>query len=320
MKYRSVLSPLRGIVTPLVTPLADRDALDACGLERLIEHVLAGGASGLFILGTTGEMAGLSRRLRHELVETACRLVAGRAPVLVGITDTSYVESLALARRAKAAGADAVVAAPPYYFAAAQPELEAYIRQLADEVPLPLLLYNIPSLTKVAFDLPTILAASRHPNVIGVKDSSGSLTEMERLVDAFHNRPEFTLHVGAELLLDRAVCYGAHGGVCGGANVFPRLYVELYEASRDGNTERAAQLDARVRQIDATLFSVGQYPSRTIKGIKCALECLEICSGRMAEPFEAFLPPQRRQIARLLNDLKSSLRESFNISDSESAR
>ncbi len=85
----------------------------------------------------------------------------------------------------------------------------------------------------------TIEAASEHPNVVGVKDSSGSFEEMERLIETFRDRPEFTLHVGSELLLDRAVRRGAHGGVCGGANVFPRLYVELYEASRDGNFARA---------------------------------------------------------------------------------
>ena len=110
--------PLRGIIPPMVTPLLDRDTLDVAGLERLIEHILAGGVHGLFILGTTGETPSLSHRLRHELIERVCAQVRGRVPVLVGITDTSFVESVELGRKAAQVGAQALVLAPPYYFPA----------------------------------------------------------------------------------------------------------------------------------------------------------------------------------------------------------
>ena len=93
--------PLCGIVPPVVTPLLDRDTLDVAGLERVLEHILTGGVSGLFLLGTTGEAQGLSYRLRREVIERACRQVAGRVPVLVGITDTAFVESVGLARDRK---------------------------------------------------------------------------------------------------------------------------------------------------------------------------------------------------------------------------
>ena len=96
----SLPSPLRGIVPPLVTPLLDNDTLDAAGLDRLIEHVLAGGVHGLFILGTSGETPCLSYRLRRELITRVCRQVGTRVPVLVGVTDTSLTEALALARSA----------------------------------------------------------------------------------------------------------------------------------------------------------------------------------------------------------------------------
>ncbi len=106
-------SPLRGIIPPMVTPLLDRDTLDVAGLERLIEHILSGGVHGLFILGTTGEAPSLSYRLRYELIERVCRQVKGRVPVLVGITDTCFTESLNTANKARDAGAQAVVLAPP---------------------------------------------------------------------------------------------------------------------------------------------------------------------------------------------------------------
>ena len=89
-------APLTGIFPPLVTPLKNRDALDLVAFERLIEHVIAGGVHGVFLLGTTGEGPGLSQRLRAEVVEHGCRIVAGRVPILVGVTDTSFVESVRL--------------------------------------------------------------------------------------------------------------------------------------------------------------------------------------------------------------------------------
>src|SRR5690349_10624231 len=104
-----------GIIPPLVTPLLDRDTLDVGGLERLIERTLGGGVTGLFLLGTTGEGASLSYRLRRELIERASRQVKGRVPILVNITDTAFIESVNLARHAAVCGAAALVIAPPYY-------------------------------------------------------------------------------------------------------------------------------------------------------------------------------------------------------------
>jgi 4-hydroxy-tetrahydrodipicolinate synthase len=97
--------PLSGIIPPLVTPLRDRDTLDCVGLERLIEHLISGGVSGLFILGTTGEGPSLSYRLRRQLIEKTCQLTKNRVPVLVGITDTSFTESVNLAKYSADAGA-----------------------------------------------------------------------------------------------------------------------------------------------------------------------------------------------------------------------
>ena len=107
----------------MITPLRGRDQIDHAGLERLIEHILAGGVHGLFILGTSGEAPSLSYRLRRELIERVCAQVRNRVPVLVGITDTSIEEALGLARHAAGSGAQAVVTAPPYYLPTGQPEL-----------------------------------------------------------------------------------------------------------------------------------------------------------------------------------------------------
>ncbi|MBM3859872.1 MAG: dihydrodipicolinate synthase family protein [Verrucomicrobia bacterium] len=295
--------PLYGIVPPMITPMCGRDKLDLPGLERLIEHILAGGVSGLFILGTTGEGPSLGYRLRKELIERTCRQVGGRVPVLVGITDTAFIESVNVARWSADAGADAVVVAPPYYLPEGQPELQEYLDHLVPELPLPLFLYNMPALTKVSFELETVRRAMDNPRIIGLKDSSGNMIYFHRAVGLLKHRPDWTLLIGPEEMLADAVFAGGHGGVSGGANVHPRLYVELFCAAQSGDTARTRELHAQVMRISDNLYRIGRHPSAIIKGIKCALSLLGVCDDFMAEPFHRFREPERQKVRELLAEL-----------------
>lgn len=303
MQASPFAKPLRGIIPPMVTPLRGRDELDVAGLDRLIEHILAGGVSGLFILGTTGEGPSLSYRLRKEFIERTCRQVRGRVPVLVGITDTAFVESLNVARWSAEAGADAVVLAPPYYLPEGQPELQEYLDHLVAELPLPLFLYNMPSLTKVSYELETVRRAMDNPRIIGLKDSSGNMIYFHRAVGLLKQRPDWTLLVGPEEMLSDAVFAGGHGGVNGGANVFPRLYVDLFQAAQAGDTARARELHAQVMRVSEGLYHIGRHPSAIIKGLKCALSLLGVCDDFMAEPFHRFRAPERAKAGKLLEAL-----------------
>ncbi len=289
-----------GILVPLATPLRDRDRLDEEGLERLVDHVLKGGVHGLFLLGTTGEGPSLGHRLRRELVRRVTAQVAGRVPVLVAVTDTAFVESVALARHAAECGADAVVAAPPYYFPEGQPELTEYLEHLVAELPLPLVLYNMPVLTKVNFEPDTVRRALDEPRIIGMKDSSGDLEYFAAICAmARATRPDFRVWMGPEHLLPDALARGGHGGVCGGANVAPALFVDWYAALVEGDVARAAVLEERVRAL-GEIYRIGRHPSSVIKGIKCALSLLGICDDFMAEPFHRFRPPERDRVRAAL--------------------
>ncbi|MHC4355489.1 MAG: dihydrodipicolinate synthase family protein [Planctomycetota bacterium] len=297
-------APLHGIIPPLVTPLLDRDTLDTAGLERLIEHVLAGGVHGLFILGTTGEAPSLSYRLRYEVIDRVCGQVAGRVPVLVGITDTSFVESANIARKAEDAGAQAVVLAPPYYFPAGQMELLEYLKHLTAELPLPVFLYNMPSHTKLVFEPETIRAAADFPGVAGIKDSSGNMMYFRRLQALLlGDRPDFSVLMGPEELLAEAVLLGGHGGVAGGANLLPALYVELYNAACSKDLPRVEELHAKVMELSTSIYHVGLYQSSFLKGLKCALSCVGICSDFMAEPFHRFRQAEHEVIERYVKKL-----------------
>jgi 4-hydroxy-tetrahydrodipicolinate synthase len=299
--------PLKGIVPPMVTPLRDRDALDVAGLEKLVEHILAGGVNGLFILGTTGEGPSLSYRLRRELIQRVCRQVNRRVPVLVGITDTAFVESVQLAGYAADIGASAVVAAPPYYLPEAQPELQEYLDHLVAGLPLPLYLYNMPALTKVHFELDTVRRALDNPRIIGLKDSSGDLTYFKNAAELIQQRPDWTLLIGPEEKLFDSLELGGFGGVSGGANLFPKLYVQLVESHRAGNLARAQELQEQIQRVSDSLYRIGQYSSSIIKGIKCALACRGVCDDFMAEPFHRFRANERALVQARLKQIQAEL-------------
>src|SRR5581483_32807 len=292
----------RGIVPPLATPLRDRDALDHDGLARLVERLVNAGVAGLFVLGTTGEGPALGYRLRYELVERTCELAAGRIPVLVGVTDTALGEVVALAQFAEGAGAAAVVAAPPYYFPAEPAEVTTYYECLVRESPLPLLLYNIPICTRTAVGLETVRACADMPGVAGVKDSSGDLDYFREVLAIRARRPDWTVLMGPEHLTAQAVRLGADGGVNGGANLAPRLFVDLYRAAAAGDSDRVAPLQRQVERLGA-VYGHGAPVAGVIRGIKYGLALLGVCGERLAEPMRPLTAAERAAIRDCLAGL-----------------
>jgi 4-hydroxy-tetrahydrodipicolinate synthase len=281
----------------------DRDTLDVPGTERLVEHILAGGVQGLFVLGTTGEGPGLSFRLRCELIDKVCEQVAGRVPVLVGVTDSAFSESTNLAGHAADAGAAAVVLAPPFYYPLDQGDLCRYVGHIAAEMPLPVVLYNMPSHTKVSFSLDTLRRLMDLENVVGLKDSSGDMIYFHRAARLAAARPDWSVLVGPEELLGEAVLLGAHGGVCGGANLCPRLYVDLFQAARRGDRDAVARLHDRVMRISGTLYTLGSRGASVIQGLKTALACLGVCGDAMAEPFDRLDAAAQERVRGFLHEL-----------------
>lgn len=291
---------IQGIIPPLVTPLAERDTLDTPGLGRLVEHQLAGGIDGLFVLGTTGEGPSLSEFLRREMIAETNRLVAGKVPIFVGITDTSLVDAVHLAQFAQQHGAAAVVAAPPFYFPAGQTELQHWFMELAESLPLPLLLYNMPSCVNISIEPETLGVLIQHENIVGLKDSSGNLDYFAKaLAVAKQQSREWPVLMGPEALLVEAMKLGGAGGVTGGANLYPALFADLFAAIQADDTDTVARLQAIVVELQA-LYGFGKYGSSYLKGLKCAMELNGICSGLLAAPFDVFKAPERAGVEQWL--------------------
>ncbi|MCK0189758.1 dihydrodipicolinate synthase family protein [Arenibacter sp. F20364] len=290
---------IKGIIPPMVTPLLENKELDLLGLENLLKHLINGGVHGIFILGTTGEGPSLSYAVRKQLITETCRIVNKRVPVLVGITDTSFDGTLEIANHAKKVGADALVVAPPYYFPISQEEMGDYLDSLVPALPLPFMLYNMPSCTKLHLSI-EIVKKAKELGAIGIKDSSGNLTYLYTLIEEFKSDPSFSIIAGTELFLPETIINGGHGSVAGGANFFPRLFVDLYEAAMDRNLERIRSLREKVLLVHSTIYEVGEYSSRHIKGTKAALTVMGICQDHIAEPLDRFSDEQRNSIKKYI--------------------
>ena len=287
----------------MVTPLNTDGSLDDKGLKKLIEHLIIGGVHGIFLLGTNGEAPSLSYELRKELISKACEYIHGRVPVLVGITDTSFNGSLEIAAHSKEAGANAVVVAPPYYLPISQEEMIDYLEQLIPQLSLPVMMYNMPSCTKLHLSLDTVKKA-KELGAIGIKDSSGDMSYFYSLIEAFKETPDFSIIVGTEMFLPETILHGGHGAVAGGANFLPELFVDLYNASVANNLEDIKILRNKVAFVNRTIYCVGKNASRITKGIKCALSVMDICEDHMALPLRKFENRERQKVKEFLDQFE----------------
>jgi len=299
--------PLKGIIPPMITPLTNEGALDIRGLENLVEHLISGGVHGVFLLGTNGEGPSLTYTLRKELIKTACRMIDGRVPVLVGITDTSFQGSIDIAHYSNECGADAVVVAPPFYFPISQDEMIQYLKDLIPQLPLPVMLYNMPSCTKLHLSVETVRKA-KELGVIGVKDSSGDIFYLYSLIEEFKDFPDFSIITGTELYLPETIIYGGHGAIAGGANFFPKLFVDLYNASVANDQEAIAVLRAQVLKLYNTIYNIGGDISRFTKATKSALFAMDICNDYMAHPLRKFGKEDQAKIKNYVKEFNESFK------------
>ena len=288
--------PLRGVITAMVTPLDQDLNLDQKGLERLVEHLIAGGVHGIFILGTTGEAPNLPYDVRFALIEQTCKQARTRVPVIVGITDTSHKDAIRTAAKSYECGALAVVAAPPYYFQVNQQDLLNYFKRLALESPLPLFLYNAPLNTHHWIEVETVIQLATESKIAGLKDSGLKMGYFHAVREGVRDRSDFSLLVGPDDLLAEAVLLGAHGGMAGGSNVWPRLFVALYEAAATGDVNRVLALQQRAMQFDTAVYR----SANPLRGIKCALSVLGICSTNMTLPLQPYSQNERDQAEKFL--------------------
>ena len=293
-----------GVITPMVTPLIDRENIDFKGLEKLLDHLINGGVSGVFLMGTTGVGTSISPRMIKDLIKYSIEYVKGRVPVFVSIADCCIEESLNMARYAKECGVTYLVSALPFYLGLTQKEIIDYYTTIADNVPLPLFLYNIPAQTKLMISVEAVKTLAKHPNIIGMKDSSGNGTYFNTLLAEIKAEyPNFTILVGPDEMLASTMAMGGNGGVNSGSNLFPELYVNLFKACKAKDTERILKLQKLVMKVSTEIYSVDKSSVSFLKGLKAALFTEGLITDYICEPLQkvnnADLETIRKNVAEL---------------------
>ncbi len=286
----------------MVTPLNSQMELDIPGLEKLVEHLVSGGVHALFLLGSNGEAPSLSHEIQKELISRTCELVDNRIPVLVGVSDTCMTRTIEIAGFARDEGAGGVVVAPPYYYPLSGEEVINYYESLSRKLPLPFLIYNLPSHTKINLTVEAVKRI-REMGAVGIKDSSGDMLNLYSLIEAFRDSPEFSVITGTEIFLPATILHGGHGAIAGGANLFPELFVNLYEASVAGDLKAITKHRRKVMMLYQTIYRVGKHASRYLKGTKCGLSVMGICEDHIAPPLQRFEPDEREEVKKYMEHL-----------------
>lgn len=295
---------LHGIIPPMCTPLTEEGEVDRDSVESLVEFLIAGGVHGIFALGSTGEFAALTGRQRDAVLRATVAAARGRVPVLAGILDTSTARCVENGLAARAAGADAVVLAPVFYFRPSQAELLELFRAVRAAVGLPLVAYDVPGAVNTKLECDTVVRLAAEGTIVGLKDSSGATEGFRRVLLATRGL-EFRAFTGSELIIDACLRMGAAGSVPGLGNVFPAEYVQIYDLARAGDWAGAAAVQERLLACFYELIAQGDpgysFSASALGGFKAGLKLRgAIRTTRVGAPLHSFGPAEEERVAEVM--------------------
>lgn len=293
-----------GIVPPLVTPRTADGAVDLDSLKKVIEHLISGGVSGIFALGSSGEVLYLTNEEREQILRTCVETIAGRVPLIVGINDMTTARVIDEAKRLLAIGGDAIVVTSQFYAIDNIQEEERHFRAIAAAVDVPVFAYDVPVRTKQKLPVSLLAKLAREGVLAGIKDSSGDDVSFRQLILETQDIEGFSIFTGHEVVCDGAMLSGAAGLVPGLGNVDPAGYKRLYEAALAGDWATAkAEQDRLVK-----LFDIVYVQTPTVSGgagglgaFKTALQLLGVISSNtMSEPMETLNAAETERIRGIL--------------------
>jgi 4-hydroxy-tetrahydrodipicolinate synthase len=303
---------LRGVIPPVCTPFTADYEVDEKSLRRLINYLLDGGVTGLFVLGSTSEVAYLTDKRRADVIRITIDETAGRVPVVAGAIDMTTLRTNEHVRAAVAAGIDGIVATGPFYARTHPEEIALHFRLVKKECgDLPLYAYNIPVATNgVKLEVDTVLKLANEGVIQGLKDSSGNDAGIRAVVLGAQKMglKEFVVLTGSELTVDSALMAGAHGVVAGVGNIDPAGYVKIFNLVAAGDYKSARAEQERLTEMFG-LADVGA-PGRMGRGssaigaFKASLKLLGIIDDARVAPPQ--IPLNSDEIAAIVPFLRNA--------------
>jgi len=240
-----------GVWLPIITPFVDGE-IDYAGYERLIEHYLRAGVTGLIPLGTTGESPTIDDAEADALVERTVATVKGRVPILVGVGGNDTRKVVKAVKRLQRYDVQGILSVCPYYNRPSQEGMREHFTRVAEATDRPILIYNIPYRTGVNLTNETLLSLARIPNIAGVKDSSGIIAQSLELLR--QRPPGFAVLTGEDAYFYTMLAHGGDGGILASAHVETALFLSVYERMAANDHQGALKAWARLEPIVPMLF------------------------------------------------------------------
>ena len=300
--------PLAGVIVPIVTPVDSAGKFNDPAIGRIIDHIIEKGAHGIFVLGSTGEFASMTKNQHIEVIKSARTYIPQESIFTVGISCCSLADGIEAAGTAADLGADYVVSTAPYYQLYRQEDIQAYFSKLADASPVPVILYNLPGQTGVTLEAATVLALSKHPNIVGLKESSSDLTNLITLCSALAEREDFALLGGRGNCAAMVLLCGISGLVPAWAKIIPGKFRKLYDAALDGDFQQVMAIQQYINRL-YVLFKMGRTydPKGGPTSLKVALNLMGLCGEHRVQLAADITDVFRSRVAELLRSCRVPL-------------
>ncbi len=300
----------KGTIVPVITPLTARHQLDEGAVERIFANLEKNQALP-FILGTTGESASISADIKHAYIKKAAATRNPASHLYVGISSNVFSVSVELAKRAFDAGADAVAATLPTYYHLSEEQMKTYFIQLADAIKGPLIIYNIPATTHMSIPLELIDELSHHEHIVGTKDSERSESRLDRSLQLWSGRADFSHFLGWAARSAQALFNGGDGLIPSTGNLAPEIYCEMVKAVNSGDTEKADHFQ-HLSDAVGNLYQSGRTLGESLAALKTLMHDQGLCEHHMMPPLTAMHEQDEKNIILAYHKLLQQERSSLN--------
>jgi dihydrodipicolinate synthase/N-acetylneuraminate lyase len=299
---------IEGIFTPNIVPLHASGEINEPELRRYIDWLIDRGVHGLYPNGSTGEFTRFTSEERRRIVRIVCEQVRGRVPVLAGAAEANVRETIKACEDYLEFGARAVAIVSPFYYKLGPESVFAYFAEIARHSPIDITLYNIPMFAS-PFDVPTIRRLAEFPRIIGIKDSSGDISFMLRMMAAVQPiQPDFVFLAGWEAALVPMLLIGCHGGTNASSGVVPEVTRRLYDLVKAGRLAEARRLQLQFVELFDSMLAAGDFPS----GFRAAAELRGFNFGPSRQPMSQVI--DRARLQQLIQSLIAEINHAeFNL-------
>jgi len=285
-----------GVVVPMVTPIKEDLSLDQKAVEKICEFCTKHGIS-LLILGTSGESPSVSRKDSKQLVKMVSGFLKGKAKTYACLTGNCVSDTIEDAQFYIDAGVDVIVSTLPSYFVIRSEQMFSYYWKLADSLKYPVMIYNIPGVTNMSIPLETVKELSRHPYILGIKDSERNEQRILNGIRMFRDNKNFSYFVGYTALSTKSLIEGADGIVPSTGNLVPFMFSALYDQVLAGNHEEAWQLQKQIDEI-ALIYQDGRSLAESLQALKVMMSELGLCEPYVIPPLQT-LDTQSQETIRI---------------------